>query len=163
LRIGRAPGNDITVPFPQAADYLAVIRPAGEGYRLVPLTLPGSPFTLDGAPLDGPLDLHHGMELRIPGGDPGQTLTLLYLSPAESTDRYQTISFDRPGTLAIGRDEENDIVLPSPNISRFHATLERVGGRFRIRDLNSLNGTFVRGRALETETWLRPGDAFRIG
>ncbi len=163
LRIGRATDNDITVPFPSAAGYLAVISPSGPGYRLVPLATAGSPLTLDGAPLDGPLDLRHGMELSIAGGDPGQTLTLLYLSPAESTDRYQTISFDRPGTLTIGRDDENDIVLPSPNVSRFHATLERVGGRFRIRDLKSLNGTFVRGRAVETETWLRPGDAFRIG
>ncbi len=53
--------------------------------------------------------------------------------------------------------------MNSPLVSRFHASVERVGQRYRVTDLNSANGTFVNDQRLETETWLKPGDTIRIG
>lgn len=47
-------------------------------------------------------------------------------------------------TLTIGRDEQNDLVLRSPIVSRLHARIEFRRGRFVLTD-QSANGTFVVG------------------
>src|SRR5450432_3092853 len=45
-------------------------------------------------------------------------------------------------SLSIGRTPGNDVVIDSPRASRRHARIERSGGGFLIRDLNSDNGTW---------------------
>ena len=65
-------------------------------------------------------------------------------------------------TTVIGRDDGADIVLTEPAASRRHATLERHGDRVILRDLQSKNGTWVRGRPI-TEEVLDNGVNFRIG
>jgi len=45
-------------------------------------------------------------------------------------------------TLTIGRDEQNDLVLRSPIVSRLHARIEYRRGRFVLTD-QSANGTYV--------------------
>jgi ABC-type multidrug transport system ATPase subunit len=65
--------------------------------------------------------------------------------------------------ISIGRDKENDITLDAPTVSRFHAQVERVGQRYRIRDLRSSNGTYVNDVAVDGELWLKPDDTIRIG
>src|SRR5690242_18299826 len=55
----------------------------------------------------------------------------------------------RPRTV-IGTHASSDIVLPDKTMSRFHAEILVDEGRARIRDLGSLNGTWVNGiRVLE--------------
>ncbi len=50
----------------------------------------------------------------------------------------------------IGRDSENDIVVDDLLVSRFHAELRaRPDGLHELVDLNSRNGTFVNGRAVD--------------
>ena len=51
----------------------------------------------------------------------------------------------------------------SPTVSRFHAIVERVGQRYRVRDLNSSNGTYVNDQRITGETWLKAGDSIRVG
>ncbi len=41
--------------------------------------------------------------------------------------------------------------------------VERLGQRYRVKDLDSANGTFVNDVRISTETWLQPGDSIRIG
>jgi len=48
-------------------------------------------------------------------------------------------------TLRIGRAEDNDIVLADLSVSRHHAELRNIGGRYEIVDLDSRNGIFVNG------------------
>ena len=63
----------------------------------------------------------------------------------------------------IGRDDDCEIVVDSPEISRFHAQLKVLrNGRLEIADLGSLNGTFVNGRRITAEP-LRRGDKVRLG
>ncbi len=50
----------------------------------------------------------------------------------------------RPYT--IGRSQENDIVLPSNTVSRFHARLSPTPTGWIYEDLNSKNGSYVRGK-----------------
>jgi pSer/pThr/pTyr-binding forkhead associated (FHA) protein len=46
--------------------------------------------------------------------------------------------------LTIGRDWSNQLALPDDElVSREHALIRRVDGRFRIEDLGSTNGTLI--------------------
>ncbi len=54
----------------------------------------------------------------------------------------QELSLDVPQIL-IGRQEDNDVLIPTPYVSKYHALLVRSGGSTILIDLNSTNGTFV--------------------
>lgn len=45
--------------------------------------------------------------------------------------------------VTIGREPSNDIELPDARVSRYHAVLWAEGGAWRVRDLDSTNGTFI--------------------
>lgn len=67
------------------------------------------------------------------------------------------------GLLAtIGRTPENEIAIELPEVSRRHAQLSFVDGRFTIRDLGSNNGTFVNGKRL-AEARLEDWDQVQVG
>ena len=66
------------------------------------------------------------------------------------------------GTLRIGRQPDNDIVVSDPGVSRHHAELRDVAGACRIVDLDSANGTFVNGQRV-TAAPLSEGDIVGIG
>ncbi|MGQ9474727.1 MAG: FhaA domain-containing protein [Actinomycetota bacterium] len=63
--------------------------------------------------------------------------------------------------LSIGRSEENDLVLPDPRVSRFHAEIERAPQGYVLRDLGSTNGTLVNGRRVR-ERLLEDGDTISV-
>jgi pSer/pThr/pTyr-binding forkhead associated (FHA) protein len=66
--------------------------------------------------------------------------------------------------MTIGKHPDNDIVLTDdPSVSRHHALLERVGGRWSIRDLGSTNGVFVNGARIFGEHVVRSDDEIVIG
>lgn len=68
---------------------------------------------------------------------------------------------DRP--IAIGRHQENDIVIKDDLASRFHCVIEPgAGGEYSVRDLGSRNGTRVNDEAVQKAV-LRPGDVVRVG
>ncbi len=80
-----------------------------------------------------------------------------------ANERLVLHSFDRqPGEVALGRDERNDIVLPDPRVSRFHAVVRPVDGGYQIVDLNSSNGTFVNRERVGARP-LQEGDEILIG
>jgi hypothetical protein len=66
------------------------------------------------------------------------------------------------GRTIIGRSPECDIFLDDVTVSRRHAELSRDGDTFTIRDLGSLNGTFVNRRRIESVT-LQDDDELQIG
>ncbi|HRI54063.1 MAG TPA: FHA domain-containing protein, partial [Pseudomonadota bacterium] len=62
--------------------------------------------------------------------------------------------------VLLGR-EEGDIVFPDDEfMSRRHALITRVGGRVRLEDQHSSNGTYVR---LRGERDVQPNDVLRVG
>lgn len=65
-------------------------------------------------------------------------------------------------SLSIGRHPGNDLVLDQARASRSHARIERVGDGFRLRDLNSTNGTWLGEQRID-QRQLRSGDTVRIG
>ena len=72
-------------------------------------------------------------------------------------------SFEAIGDHAlIGRSPECDVFLDDVTVSRRHAELTRDGNVFTIRDLGSLNGTFVNRRRIESSV-LEDDDEVQIG
>ena len=66
------------------------------------------------------------------------------------------------GKYVVGREAGSDIQLPEGSVSSRHAQLERIGGSWRLADLQSTNGTFVNGRRIDSVE-LKPGDRIRFG
>lgn len=67
-------------------------------------------------------------------------------------------------TYTIGSDPESaDIALIDGTVSRVHASLERVGGTWLVRDLGSRNGTRLNGDRLNGQSRLRDGEEIFIG
>jgi diguanylate cyclase (GGDEF)-like protein len=62
----------------------------------------------------------------------------------------------------IGRGEEVTFRIDSEQVSRRHASIRKLVGKFVLRDLNSTNGTFVNENKVHTHT-LVDGDQIRIG
>jgi pSer/pThr/pTyr-binding forkhead associated (FHA) protein len=65
-------------------------------------------------------------------------------------------------SYTIGRTTGNNLVLDYLKISRNHARIERKGGSFILRDLQSTNGTRIGGNKIEQHL-LQNGDTFQIG
>ena len=61
-----------------------------------------------------------------------------------------------------GRHPDSDIFLDDVTVSRKHAVFTRTGGGFVVRDVGSLNGTYV-NRELVDEAVLKTGDEVQIG
>jgi predicted component of type VI protein secretion system len=62
----------------------------------------------------------------------------------------------------IGRGRGTTIVLPHPLVSRQHCELFEADGQLMVRDLGSLNGTFVNNERV-TEAPLAPGELLTVG
>jgi pSer/pThr/pTyr-binding forkhead associated (FHA) protein len=61
-----------------------------------------------------------------------------------------------------GRHPESDIFLDDVTVSRRHAEFYRHGDRFTVRDVGSLNGTYVNRERIE-EAALSGGDEVQVG
>ena len=74
----------------------------------------------------------------------------------------ETIPLARGATL--GRHTANEVVLDEVGVSRRHAEIEQSQGVYRLRDLNSTNGTFVNGERLtKSDLLLDDGDTVSLG
>lgn len=69
----------------------------------------------------------------------------------------------RSPKTTVGRKPENTLVLDSNKVSGNHAELEITDGRVLVRDLDSMNGTFINGFQLEDEALLDPNDVLKFG
>ena len=68
---------------------------------------------------------------------------------------------DSDQTVA-GRHPESDIFLDDVTVSRRHVEIIRDGGTYTVRDVGSLNGTYLNRNRVE-EAPLRDGDELQIG
>ncbi len=67
-----------------------------------------------------------------------------------------------PGTIRVGRRDDNDHQIDHPSVSGSHCEIIVDGGRVTVRDLGSTNGTFVNG-APTREAVLIPGQQLQLG
>jgi len=66
------------------------------------------------------------------------------------------------GSTVVGREDVCDIVISDPRISSQHFRLEISGNGVKIVDLQSTNGTFLDGKAIQQENWM-PGRKLAAG
>ena len=88
----------------------------------------------------------------------GQALLLVKRGPnAGSTFLLQS------DATSVGRNPDSDVFLDDVTVSRAHAVIERRDSdAFFVRDIGSLNGTYVNGEQVD-ETKLASGDEVQIG
>ena len=62
-------------------------------------------------------------------------------------------------SAVVGRQPGPEgVAIAEPSVSRRHAVVEKVGDGWRVRDLESANGTRVAGRAVQGAASIRSGD-----
>jgi pSer/pThr/pTyr-binding forkhead associated (FHA) protein len=80
-----------------------------------------------------------------------------------TTDAQGKIAYDfTEDLITVGRAPDNMIVVDDPSVSGRHAQLELSGETYRLKDLDSTNGTRVNGIPIK-ETALRFDDRVRFG
>jgi len=67
------------------------------------------------------------------------------------------------GEHLFGRSAGADVRLSSPSVSQRHAKVVIAGGTATLEDLDSKNGSFVRGRMVREPVRLEDGDLIRLG
>lgn len=67
----------------------------------------------------------------------------------------------RKPVVNVGRRLDNDLVIDDPRVSRHHAQLRAIKGRYVLFDLNSSGGTFINGQRT-SQTVLYPGDVISL-
>jgi pSer/pThr/pTyr-binding forkhead associated (FHA) protein len=76
--------------------------------------------------------------------------------------RGRRFPINASSVIKLGRALDNDVIVEHQSVSRHHAELSAAGGKFHLRDLNSQNGTFVRGDRI-TQTDIADGESLRLG
>ena len=115
------------------------------------------------------------MKIKIPQNSAEESFQTVLLSerPAEGEEVRRLSALNGSDEdivisyfpFVIGKHKDlADYVLLKDTVSRFHIRLDENNGRYTVTDLNSTNGTRVRGRLLEANetTQLDPGDQIFI-
>jgi len=172
ITLGRSAENDIVIDHPYVSRYHAQITQSAGGFIIV------DKGSANGLTINGQRVMQH----QLADGDiitiGGQEVSLQYrasiglmaaeaparrAAPVSATGPMSFLNLKGMESIAIGRASDNRIVLDHPQVSRHHALIERMGTRYRIRDLKSSNGVFLNGKRVEREAWLKEGDEIRIG
>ena len=130
-----------------------------------------------GSGVDPTANLPHGVDL------PAQGYTFDEELPRLSEADQRTVDALRPGTALLivlrgpntgarflldadevssGRHPSSDIFLDDVTVSRRHAVFARSGDSYEVRDVGSLNGTYVNRERIDQQA-LEPGDEVQIG
>src|SRR5215207_8561593 len=64
--------------------------------------------------------------------------------------------------FVLGRNPDCAVVIPVTSVSREHAQILRISGKYFIEDKQSRNGTFVNNQAINARTALKNNDRIRI-
>ena len=78
----------------------------------------------------------------------------------EGPELGRAVALDAPRT--VGTASGNDLVLTDDRVSGQHLRLDREGHGFKVKDLDSTNGTWLEG-ARVTEATLQPGATLKVG
>lgn len=69
---------------------------------------------------------------------------------------------DGQDTISIGRRSSNDVCIPDLSVSGNHALISLEKGLFWLEDLNSTNGTYINGQAVQRQA-IQSNDEIIIG
>jgi pSer/pThr/pTyr-binding forkhead associated (FHA) protein len=109
-------------------------------------------------PIEAEDEVHEEFPFPHDELEPGQALLLVKRGPNAGS----TFLLDQDAST-VGRSTDGDVFLDDVTVSRKHAIFERrPGGAWFVRDVGSLNGTYVNGEQVD-ETKLASGDEVQIG
>ena len=77
-------------------------------------------------------------------------------------DKSAGIDLTTKSLVTIGRSGQCDIVIPSPLVSRLHATLTKQPSGWIIEDNGSTNGTFINAQRIQGKQQLEASDYVAI-
>ncbi len=66
-------------------------------------------------------------------------------------------------TTRIGREQDNDIIILDPKMSRYHAQISMEAGQWLLTDLGSSNHTYLNGTVVTAPIPLKSGDRISLG
>jgi hypothetical protein len=104
----------------------------------------------------GALDPHHDVG-HLPDVEPGTGMLVVVRGPNAGA----RFLLDRD-TVTVGRHPDSEIFLDDVTVSRRHAEFVRTESGAAVRDLGSLNGSYVNGERVD-ERALGTGDEVQIG
>jgi hypothetical protein len=87
---------------------------------------------------------------------------LIVIDPAESILEAGT-SFSINSKTTIGRHPDCSIAIDEPFLSAIHARFESRDYAWYVTDLDSTNGTFVNGRAVQGTVYIETDDIVQFG
>src|SRR5690349_14172483 len=86
-------------------------------------------------------------------------MALLTIISPEAPER--SVELERHNTL--GRHPDNTIQILDRIVSKNHCHIDEVDGGFVLKDLGSLNGTFINGERVDKQRALNAGDEISLG
>ncbi|MDX9719514.1 MAG: FHA domain-containing protein [Myxococcota bacterium] len=172
ISLGARPDNTVRIESPQVSGRHARITFESGRYTLVDLNSTNGTYIngtriLAPSPLqlgdrigfgsyvfvfDDSIVRHFGLSQSTVAFDP----SLIGLGTARKTDAFR-----------LGRAPDNDIVIPAPQVSAYHAVVSQRDSQCFVRDLGSTNGTFINVReqaiAPQSDTKIEASDVLYLG
>jgi hypothetical protein len=118
-----------------------------------------SPGEGGGSPLSGPAPVVPPSSSKVEGQ---VAMPQARLISRPSQGNQQVYSIEKP-RVRIGRQLDNDVIVPDKNVGRYHAVIEYQGGQFILKDLETVNGTTVNKVPVMGPRALRNNDVIMIG
>ncbi|MBI5877332.1 MAG: FHA domain-containing protein [Chloroflexi bacterium] len=169
--VGRGPDAQIRLPDHTVSRHHARIVVDARGATLENLSR-RNPVRIDGEPVGAPVRLQHGAIVQLGRVQARYGVDHKPAARSETDSAHETPHAAQGGPetkqlalaprMTIGRGRANAVLLNHPQVSRFHARVDRTAHGYVISDLGSTNGTFVNGRRIERHR-IRPGDIIQIG
>ena len=115
-------------------------------------------------PATAPAQQNTAVPANQPSITPAQQNAAAPIQPPLSPTPWNAGLVDRDGRFypvnvdkfQIGKGKAtatpNNLIVNNPSVSRAHALIEKENGEYYIKDLYSLNGTFINGRKIESNT-----------
>lgn len=94
-------------------------------------------------------------------GSTGRAFLVVVEGPGANFKPGQRIPVE--GVASVGRESDNQVVIPDATVSSRHAAVVYRDGRWWLEDLGSTNGTWVNDRRVATPEPLADGDLIQIG
>ena len=158
------PARDARADLPQIIDVILnklLAKNAAERYATgadLEKALRSAMISLEGAPTQV-MAQESDILARVP--EPPTGYELIINTPGHPASHVQLTQ----ATVTLGRNADNDIVLPAEGVSRHHARLQATSLGWEVIDLGGINGTFVNDRRLRADdpTPMMPGERLRVG
>ncbi|OIP28991.1 MAG: hypothetical protein AUK47_28605 [Deltaproteobacteria bacterium CG2_30_63_29] len=172
ITLGYHETNTISIAAPQVSGYHARISKVGESFEITDLRSTNGTFVNGERVVEtNALQVNDVIGLGSYQFKFDESLLRHFNRTAAKTLAIDigAVDWSKAGEheLTLGRADDNDIVIPAPQVSGYHATLRAKDGGWLLRDIGSLNGTYINVRSTpvvpHSEVFLSDQDVLFLG